>query len=264
MKIMIRGLLMAFVAGVLIVNVGWTAGTATLTKTQDYGIVTYKFAIESDSNEALGHYHKSSGALKTDWVDVPFGTPYAIYFETADAESLASAYSPWGPDTIGLALETAPVTGLAIDSSGDYKRNKADVLWDLRSLTWTDFTGQHYFPATFQDTNYQSIAAAAANTDDTAAIAASSLKGNGIYDVFGAVTPLVNLGKLRFSVCVDAADSVLDGVLRMNCYIVFKAPERKEYIQFDWSIPVNPTWVYLRLVSPIVDRPWLWRERELR
>jgi len=37
---------------------------------------------------------------------------------------------------------------------------------------------------------------------------------------------------LRISMCVDAADSVLDGVARRNVYFIFPAPGNKIYMSF--------------------------------
>ena len=235
---------MAAILMLVAANTAW-AGTAVLSNlTQDYGVVTYKFAIDSDSNEALGHHHKSSGALKTPWVNVPFGTEFAVFVETRDSDSTASAYYPWGPDTIGLALETAPASGIIIDSTGQYKRNKADIIWDLRSLNWTDFTSQHYFPAVFADTLNDS--AASSDTEYASTVCNK------------AITPQVNLGKLRFSLCVDAADSLLDGIVRLNCYIIFKAPEEKRYKQFGFNSDGDPH--YTSVDNPelrrVVHQPW--------
>lgn len=219
MKRVVQGMLMTLVIGVLIGGTAFASTPTLVSTTQDFGTVTYKFNFDSDSNEAIGHHHKSPASIKTPWVYVPFGTPFAVYLETVDSDSTASALCPWGPDTIGLALETAPVTGVARDSAAsDYRNFNADIIWDFRSESWTAFTSQHYFPAVYVDT-----------LNDTIGIGATSLKSGTANK---ATTPQVNLGMLRFSMCVDAADSVLDAVARLNCYIIFKAPENKIYMSF--------------------------------
>jgi hypothetical protein len=221
-------MLMTLVIGVLICGTSYAASTPTLVSTtQDYGTVTYKFNFDTDSNEAIGHHHKSPASIKTPWVYVPFGTPFAVFLETVDSDSTASALCPWGPDTIGLALETAPVTGIAADSAAsDYRNFNADIIWDFRSVSWTAFTSQHYFPMVYVDT-----------LNDTVGIGAASLKSGTANK---ATTPQVNLGMLRFSMCVDAADSVLDAVARLNCYIVFKAPEKKVVMTFPGAVAIAP------------------------
>ena len=191
----------------------------------EYGTVTYKFVIDTDSNEAIGHFHKSGEAVKTAWVHVPVGVPYTIFTECRDSDSGATTFTA---DTIHIALETAPFHGLAFDSvTSAFKRMKASIIWNLANgLSYTALTSQHFFPATpLPDTAFQTLAEAAAAVD-TIAYLAAGLKGNGINDLAGAKTPLMNLGLLRFSMCLDAADSLADGLIRMNCYIVFKNPGR--------------------------------------
>lgn len=212
------------------------AATVTKTVTSDYGTVTYKFTVDTDSCEAIGHYHKSGEAVKTAWVYVPVLQDFLVYTEMRDADS--AAYT-WAGDTLHVALETAPPGGLAIDSVGSaYKRQKASIIWNLASgKNYTAMTSQHYFPqgaaAYGADTSFQTLAAAAAAVD-TAAITATSLKGNGINDLSGGAVPKMNLGALRFSVCNDAADSLLDGLIRMNLYIVFRDPAYP-FSQTQWS-----------------------------
>ena len=220
MKRVVQGMLMTLVIGVLIGGAAYAASVPTLVSTtQDFGTVTYKFNFDTDTTEALGHHHKSPGSIKTPWVYVPFGTPFAVFLETVDSDSTAASTCPFGPDTIGLALETAPVTGMARDSAAsDYRNFNADIIWDFRSESWTAFTSQHYFPAVLVDT-----------LNDTIAAGATSLNAGVANKV---VTPQVNLGMLRFSMCVDAADSLLDGNVRLNAYIIFQAPEDKKWMSF--------------------------------
>ena len=258
MKRAVQGMLMTLVIGVLIGGTAFAASIPTLVSTtQDFGTVTYKFNFDTDSNEALGHHHKSPGAIKTPWVYVPFGTKFAVYLETVDSDSTASAYYPFGPDTIGLALETAPVTGIARDSAAsDYRNFNADIIWDFRSVDWTAFTSQHFFPVVYVDT-----------LNDTVGIGATSLKSGTANK---ATTPQVNLGMLRFSMCVDAADSVLDGVARLNAYIIFKAPENKIYMSFpEKGVPARITtvtnkleqfWALAEFRSITPKRKWKYQE----
>jgi len=200
----------------LIAFVGFSLALAASTSVTDYyqvGTRTYVFTMDSDSLDALGHYHYSSGALKTSWVPVPVGVDFMALVQCRDSDS-----SIWcGPDTLGVALETAPYHSIAHDSaSGAYKYHKAQILWDYRSLVFHNWARgvSHWFPSGYADT-----------TIDTIDIAATSLK-SGLKK-----TPIGNrnLGMLRFSMCVDGADSVLDGLVRLNCFIVYKETQDPNY-----------------------------------
>lgn len=203
----------------------WGAETS-YTVNNDYGVVTYKFVIDTDSNEAIGHYHKSGEAVKTAWVNVPVFTDFLIFTEYRDSDSSAKTFTL---DTIHIALETAPYGGLAVDSvASAFKRQKASIMWNFASKVgagaFTSMTSQHFFPAgSYGDTIFTTADAAAA-AKDTIDVESTSLKTFAFGDLQGSSVPLMNLGKLRFSICLDAADSLLDGLIRMNCYIIFKDP----------------------------------------
>ena len=76
----------------LVVAVSGMAGAANTPKatqsTDAWGTVCYKFTIDSDSNEVLGALHTSLLAVKTPWVDVPYGVPFSILVETRDIDSV--------------------------------------------------------------------------------------------------------------------------------------------------------------------------------
>lgn len=248
------------------------AATVTKAVSSNYGTVTYKFTVDTDSVEAIGHYHKSGEAVKTAWVYVPVMTDFLVYTEERDADS--AAYT-WAGDTLHIALETAPAGGLAIDSvTSEYKRQKASIIWNLANgLSFTALTSQHYFPqgayAYGADTAYQTVAAAVAAID-TLGFSATSLKDWGVTDMQGGPVPNMNLGALRFSVCNDAADSVLDGLVRLNLYIIFKDPAYP-FSQTQWSnvgmnqsygrvIPGEPTYAY-EVLQP-AEMPWNMKSRD--
>ena len=69
------------------------AATVTKAVSSNYGTVTYKFTVDTDSVEAIGHYHKSGEAVKTAWVYVPVMTDFLVYTEERDADSAAYTLS---------------------------------------------------------------------------------------------------------------------------------------------------------------------------
>ncbi len=216
---------------------GTPAEAASVTKSEPIGgpaTKTFKFAIDTDTLDALGHYHYSAGALKTQWVDVPVGIDFVTFVQCRDSDS-----SIWcGPDTLTVGLETTPHGSLGSDSaSATNKYQKADLLWQYKSLVWHEWARgqQHYFWRGFGDSTKQTPDAAAAALD-TIDAGATSLKTFAFGDMSGGGTVKANLGRLRFSVCVDAADSVLDGLVRLDCFIMYKTtgdPGRRSYGNLD-------------------------------
>jgi len=219
-------LLFAVIA--LMAAVGTAHGTATGAATtvqpvyggkvwyNSWGTNWYKFTMVTDSTGAtavdtLGRTHHSTITMKTEWVEVPVGIPFVVFVETQDADSTIA----WGadgtnPDTVSLALETTFPGGIAVDSvSSVYKSKNVSTLWLYESTSWAAFTTQHYFENVWADT-----------LNDTANV------DGGLSPVAGTkqTTPLVNLGLMRFSLCVhEDADTVCDSRIRLNVAIVFQA-----------------------------------------
>ena len=218
MKTLKRGLLMAFVLGVLIVNVSWASGSGAYVATYtDYSTTTIKFTLDGDSAKSIGVDHRSDSALKTPFRPVPVGIPFWVYTETRDHDSAKC----FGPDTIHVGLETAPSHSIAVVSAGTQKADvKAQLMWDFSSINYTAFCQQTYFDLIRYDTL----------PNDTLAITAVSLKGGPAAKV---TTPMCNMGYLRFSACLDDADSLLDSGLRLNLYIVYRDPASTGYGNVD-------------------------------
>jgi len=227
-----------------------------------WGTVCYKFTFVTDSTgtgatDTLGGNDYSNLAMKSPWAEVPIGIPFAIFIETADADSTVA----WGADgtnadTVGISLETAPPVGLGVDSaSSSTKFEKVTKLWTMRSAVWTAFTMQKYFPMVVADT-----------LNDTGIVAA----GGPIPGTMVSI-PAINLGKMRFSLTLrEDNDTVCDSRIRLNCYIVFQDPIPKEK-RFGY-IPdyVDPTYAVWEKAIPY-DYAWArehtpamyWRNRQL-
>jgi len=180
---------------------------AFVAKYEDHGTVTLKFTMDADSATSIGTDHRSADAVKTPFHSVPCGIPFWIWIEHRDADSCKA----FGPDTVHIGLETAPRGSYAVDSASSVQRYEAACqLWDFGSTFWAAFRQQTFFDVNRVDT-----------LNDTVGVAATSLKSGTANK---ATTPLVNLGQLRFSLCLDDADSTTDSGIRLNVFIVYRDP----------------------------------------
>lgn len=251
-KKIIGGLALA----VLLVFVGssltWSARTTTVTDWYQMNTRTIKITMKTDTLTVLGHHHYSDSAMKSPWVIVPVGIDFIVFVENQDSDSSLA----YGPDTVNIALETAPYHGLAYDSAtAVHKYQKGNILWKLPIPNFHDLQGghQHFFWRGHGDSTAQASLAVAAAAIDTAAIDATSLKGNGINDMSGGGTVRANLGMLRFSLSVDAADSVLDALVRLNCYIIYAENDNPAYKTYG-NIESGDLDYFLEAMRP--DPPW--------
>lgn len=226
---------LALIVGAIASSDVQASGSGThVSTTVNYGTVTYKLTLDGDSAKSCGITWRSDSCVYTPWVDVPVGIPFQIYVETRDADSALA----FGPDTVHVGLFTAPATGLAVDSVGKItKQNKHQLLWDFRSILFSEFTQQTYFYQGPADTTGGHVVAgkrgAGVYVIDTPLVGAASLKT--LLSEGGA--PLAqNLGKLRFGLWMDASDSILDSGIRLNCYIIFKDPSNGQ-----WNYPKKYT-----------------------